>query len=154
MKRNFYIAVILAVIGCKTSRYEGASTITLNFEDCGPGLGYSKIELSVPKKYTLSKTVDDHGFCEYRFTSPKGVILYISSNVYYGSALNYENRFGADVITYSGNRSLDDSITNGGMQDNGQYWLEWVKGNYVLGYVNQPDSINPQDIFLDVILLD
>lgn len=154
MKRGFYIILLMTVAACATVRYEGTSSVNLNFKNCGPDLGYTKIKLFLPEIYKLKKVVDDHGFCEYRFTYSNGAVLYVSSNVYYGSSLNYQNRLSEGIITYSENRSIGETIKNSGREEDGRYWLEWINANYVIGYVNHPDSVNARDIFLEVKLID
>jgi hypothetical protein len=143
----------MVMVGCATSRTAGTSTITLNFKNCGPDLSYKKMKLSIPKGYEKKKVLND-AFCEYRFTYPNGAILYVSSNIYYGSALNYENRLSAGIKTYSVDRSLNENIKNSGREDDDQYWMESIKNEYVTGYVNYPDSIDIATIFQNLILVD
>ncbi|MEQ8628650.1 hypothetical protein [Ekhidna sp.] len=154
MKRGMFILVI-AMIGCATANYHGRlfHEIKLEFEGCGPELSFSAIQLSLPKGHQKDKVVDEYGFCEYRFTYPDGSIHYISSNIYYGSSLNYENRYKLGIETYSNNRKENEEIINKGEMMDGIFWMECIQMRYVIGYVNSPNAIPSDAIFKDIKLI-
>ncbi len=114
--------------------------LRLSFKGCGEQIGYRAIKLDVPKGYELKKVVADHGFCEYQFWYDQGTVLYISSNIYTGSQLNYENRLYNGTSTYSQERKTNDTIKVSGKQKDELYWMEFIQGNHVIGYINSPDS--------------
>ncbi|MEP0985035.1 hypothetical protein [Ekhidna sp.] len=155
MKRGVYV-LLLVMIGCSVSNQSNSDSIRivkLNFKECGPELPYNKIELRIPEGFAQERFNDQHGFCEYRFTYLDSSILYVSSNIYYGSSLNYQNRLNAGIKTYSNNRTLSDSISNSGRDYNQKYWMELVGSNYVIGYLNYPDSVSITELFQDIMLI-
>ncbi len=142
--RRGLLPLLICVCGCVaqnslTDRFEDNQLIALDFRNCAPDNGIQKLELVVPPGYDLKK-VEEHGFCEYRFIYQDQSILYVTSNTFDGSKLNYENRLDSDIRTYSTMRSENDTIQNSGAI-NGLSWLEWINGSYVIGYTNNTDSL-------------
>ena len=52
-----------------------------------------------------------------------------------GSRLNFENRHKIQHTAYV-KASLRDTISISGIQDNGNYWKEYIVGDIMVGYVN------------------
>ena len=119
---------------------QSVEVLKLDFTNCNDSTVFSNLELLPPSGYKLSK-IQEHQFCEYRLTYKDQSVLYIGTNIYNGSKLNAQNRFEHGIKTYSINRSMYDTIRNGGMLLNQTYWLEWIKGNYVVGYLNATDTV-------------
>lgn len=140
--RRGILVLIMGVCGCALqngkSGSPNAGVVTLDFTQCSDSVIFRAIQLLPPKGYKLLK-VDDHQFCEYRMVYEDRSILYISTNIYDGSNLNAENRYREGIITYSSNRSLYDTIRNSG-KNGDRYWLEWINGTYVVGYVDVSDT--------------
>ena len=122
-------------------REPSLTAVTLDFQNCGEELDYSSIKIEIPEGYELKKVDNDYGFCEYRLNYKEDVTFYVSSNIYSGSKLNYENRLNIGVETYSVNRIENDTIVYGGKQGNSRLWKEFIVGSYVVGYVN---AIEPE----------
>lgn len=90
--------------------------------------------MKIPKGYS-KKFIENEGFCEYRFTFKDGAIVYISSDVWYGSSLNFENRHFVGHESYN-KESVLDTIVLEGVQANSKYWSEQIIGDIMVGYVN------------------
>lgn len=123
----------------KTSMNENQSLVQLDFRNCAERNAFDYINLNLADGYQTTK-VQNQGFCEYQFIYKDESILYVSTNTFSGSRLNYKNRLNASIKTYSQNRSENDTIRNSGVEEDGEYWLEWINGSYVVGYVNASDS--------------
>ncbi|MEO9871831.1 hypothetical protein [Ekhidna sp.] len=145
MRRGIFLIIVMLVGGCiavkKIDASENLKSLKISFKDCGEDLSYDYIKLDVPKNYDLTKVRDDYGFCEYQFNYQDNSTLYVSSNSYSGSKLNYKNRLRIGVESYSKNRTKYDSIVNGGIQQNEKFWKEAIYGRYTIGYV---DIIKPE----------
>lgn len=120
--------------------------IELSLENCLPEeKGFKSIVIELPKGYKSQK-YNHHGFCEHRFEYRDSSFFYFSTEIYSGSPVNSMNRANIGISTYAVNRSLEpiDTIKNSGRQLDGNYWLEYVMGSYVIGYANV-DSIYLSD---------
>ncbi len=140
--RRVILILLFGISGCAIqhgSLSEEIERVRLDFRNCIPDLSYSFIDIKVPTGHKLFKT-GERGFCEYMMTFPDKSVLYVSSNIYAGSSLNYLNRLNMNIMTYSTNRSENDTIRNNGVEADGKYWLEWIVGDYVVGYINTIDS--------------
>ncbi|WP_372530121.1 hypothetical protein [Ekhidna sp.] len=139
-----WFLLVSFVAGCNGAKVATNATqlrsLRLNFKNCGEKLSFREISIQVPEGYQLSKEIDTHGFCEYQLSFENDGVLYISSNIYTGSSLNYENRLKAGIETYSDNRSVNEQIKVKGTQADGRYWMEQIEGNYTVGYVNVLDT--------------
>lgn len=131
------------LLGCVTAKVKNNThEKSLDFKNCLlKRKPYNSILIEVPKKYKLNKVINN-GFCEYRFIYKEGLIIYISSNIYNGSSLNYENLYKKGIISYSRGRKDDfkDTIKNSGLSIRSTYWLEYILGDVVVGYVNVPED--------------
>lgn len=152
MKRCVPIFLAAMMFGC-TAVNQGENTersFKLNFKNCTPELGLASIKLSLDRSYRKDEITDIHGYCEYRFFHPSGLIIYFSSNVYSGSTLNLKNRLDVNIDTYSNNRSVSDTVRNSGQENDGTYWMEWVRGNFVAGFINCVDTTAATKILTDI----
>ena len=133
----------VSVLSCNSSRLvpniEQSRNLRLSFNRCN-GAGFLALSIQVPKGYNLKKVVDEHGFCEYQLRYESQGVLYVSSNIYSGSSLNYENRLRAGIGTYSERRTANDQISVNGTQGDGKYWMEKIVGKYTIGYLNVSDT--------------
>ncbi len=140
--RRGILLFIVALCGCalqNTPSNNDLKDFRLDFTNCNQN-ELQFLTIKVPGDYKIHKTTE-HGFCEYMMTSKKNnSIVYVSSNTITGSSLNYENRLNNKIETYSINRSERDTIKNSGLESDGEFWLEWIMGSYVIGYVNVQDS--------------
>lgn len=74
-------------------------------------------------------------FCEYRFINKDKSIIYVSSDIYRGSRLNYKNLHDVGMDGYYPKRTMfSDTIKNQGKDAQNLYWLEHVLGDVVIGY--------------------
>jgi hypothetical protein len=110
--------------------------MTLDFSQCFVKGKNCSIQINIKGKYKLLYNLDA-GLCEYQFSYKNSSALYISTDVYSGSSLNSRNRqsLGIDIYRKS---NIFDTIRNDGLQKNGRCWLEYILGDYVVGYVNVP----------------
>lgn len=154
MKRSMSI-LLVALMGCTAANLGNGSyrSLRLDFKNCRTGQTYAAIALSLPVGFTQEKTIDDHGFCEFRFNHSNGTTLYISSNIYDGSSLNYQNRLETGIETYSSNREKRLDVKNNGSDSAGNFWMEWVRGSYVIGYINNPKPDSAEVLFKDIELI-
>ena len=139
------IVLVLIILGCSVVQpndtgSKQSSPLILSFDDCGENLNYSKIELLMVHDFRKEKVMDELAFCEYRFYFSDETIVYVSSNIFNGSSLNYDNRLADGVISYSSNRSLDDTIQVSGIQTDGRFWKEYINGTYTIGVLNSVDT--------------
>jgi hypothetical protein len=113
----------------------------LDFKDCDDKeKGYNFIKINITKELKKSKIIND-AFCEYRFTSKDKSIIYISSDVYRGSRLNYKNLYEIGIDGYYPRKtSISDTIKNEGRDAQNLYWLEYVLGDVVVGYNNVSET--------------
>lgn len=156
MKRGVFVLVVV-LMGCHVSKQGKTDYLisaNLDFKECGSDLRYEQIKLKIPKGFKQNKFIDEHGFCEYRFSYRDESILYVSSNIYDGSSLNFKNRLNAGISTYSNNRGLNDSIVHYGKGVEGMYWMEWVGPDFAMGYLNMQDSVVADSLFHEIVLFD
>lgn len=136
------VLFLITVLSCGSHKNLGKDyeVVKLNFADCTViSEGYQFLTLNMPAPFVLEKSTRE-GLCEFVFRYPQqSGIAYVSSDVWYGSALNFDNRMkiGHDAYT---KESTMDTILLGGIQDNGRYWVERIIGDYMVGYVNT-DSV-------------
>lgn len=142
------IILLMLLVSCAPtkSKITGQKNVRLSFEGCRLEGDYKEIQVSIPYGYELVQVDADDGYCEYHMIYPNQSILYVSTNVITGSALNFENRLNAGIETYSENRSVNDSLIIRGEDEKGKYWLEAIRGTYVIGYVNAFDTLLFQNI--------
>lgn len=143
MKKQRILSVIIIIIllGSCNTRYprnpeKGIGVKTLDFSQCFVEDKNCNIQINIKEEYELSCNLDP-GLCEYRFNYKNSSALYISTDIYCGSSLNSTNRQSIGIDIYRKNNVLD-TIRHEGMQKNGKYWLEYILGDYVVGYVNVP----------------
>lgn len=113
--------------------------VVLDFENCLlEDKGYRQIVISVPTGLKKRKLKDYHGYCEYHLKYKDGSVIFVSTNIYSGASVNIENRMLIGIDTYAKSRSIElvDTIKNTGQQKDGRYWLEYILGDVVVGYVN------------------
>lgn len=143
MRRGQLLLMIIGAIACASLKPDSGKTgtkeVQLDFEQCLTNNAFKSIDLKVSNGFKLTKHVN-RGFCEYRFAYEDGSILYVSSDIYSGSELNYENRLSSGISTYSVNRSENDTIRSGGEEQGGRYWSEQIIGSYTVGFVQVTDS--------------
>ncbi len=142
---------LYGIAQCSNSS-EKSKIIVLDFTNCLLNeKKYDKIILNIPKRFIKKRVIDYHGFCEYSFKYDDGSIIYVCTDIYNGSYLNYNNRMSLDINTYAKLRSIEpiDTIKNYGMQQNGKYWLEYILGDIVIGYLNVPSEF--KELFDNVI---
>ena len=135
MKGRLFI--LLITISCVATKKQHDSVTIFSFKDCALSQNFT-LSVNTIEDYRLEK-IEEDGFCEYRLSYDDGSVFYVGSNVYTGSTLNYRNRLANGIKTYSSNRTKSDTIRNSG-EYNGRYWLEWINGSYVMGYVNASDT--------------
>ena len=140
MMRKIHVITLFIIafyLSCSSSKYIGVSSKKLGFENClEKEKRYSFVLIDVPKGAKKQK-LEKHGFCEYRFNYNDKSTIYVSTDIYSGSRLNYDNLYQIGVDTYAKSRSetLTDTIKNSGT-DKDLHWLEYVFGDVVVGYVN------------------
>jgi hypothetical protein len=142
MKSTYILILLLLCISCSSSKSLQFSSKLLNFENCLLNeKKYEYIEIEIPKGSKKTKE-ENHGFCEYRFEYQNKSTIYISTDIYSGSRLNYENLYSIGIDTYAISRSetLMDTIKNSGTNKNKLYWLEFVLGDVVVGFVDVPEE--------------
>lgn len=142
MKTFLTLSILLFVVGCSSAQINNdqikTKVIKLDFEQCLlDDKEYNQIRIEVMKGFKKKKVVK-HGFCEYQLWYKDSSVFYVSTDIYSGSRLNYENLYQIGIDTYAKSRSLNpvDTILNSGEQINDHYWLEYVMGDVVIGYVN------------------
>lgn len=122
--------------------------VNLDFSKCVTALEeYDRIQVEVPKRYNRDKSVNE-GMCEYNFTYKDSSVLYISTNVWFGSRLNMENRYNINHQAYR-RENLRDTIEISGIQKNGELWREVIIGDVLFGYLNVPES--KKELFDEVL---
>lgn len=139
-KINFTIFIfflIFIMASCSTNRRQNNRKLFLDFEACElTEKQYKIIEIEVPSNYKLESSVAD-GFCEYRINYSDKSILYISTDIYRGSRLNYQNLYDKGIDGYSNRKTImNDTIKNSGKNKDDLYWLEYIYGDVVIGYTN------------------
>ncbi len=141
MRRGPFAFLLLAVMSCAIQNNPNRlKSLTLDFQDCGQDLNYNFIELKLQKGFTLARTKDEYGFCEYQMKFSNGAVFYLTSNIYNGSSLNYDNRLRIGVETYSKNRSIGDTLSIGGKQLDNKLWKESIIRSFTVGYLDVDDS--------------
>lgn len=142
MKVFLELLLLFFATGCSSAQINidqiKTKVVTLDFQQCLLKVKeYSQISLEAVKGFKKKKVIK-HGFCEFQLWYKDSSVFYVSTDIYSGSRLNYENLFNIGVDTYAKSRSLNpvETILNSGDQANGNYWLEHVMGDVVVGYVN------------------
>lgn len=146
-----FIAIIV-INGC--SGYKDLKTTTANildFRDCELAeKNYNYIEVELPKGFK-KKQANIEGFCEYRFSYKDKSAIYITTNIYKGSRLNYGNLYKIGIDGYNHRKTyMSDTIKNNGKNSQNLYWLEHILGDIVVGYVDIPE--NRKEEFDKIIL--
>ncbi len=139
----FFLLIAILICSCKiisqTKKQNGWKKIRLNFENCTIAFdNYNSVSLRVPSGYYKEKVFRE-GLCEYRFIYKDSSAYYISNDVWFGSNLNFPNREAIGHSAYAKER-LNDTISIGGRQPNGLYWMESILGNITVGYINISDT--------------
>ncbi|NMH24465.1 hypothetical protein [Flavobacterium solisilvae] len=137
MRKNVILIIVsLLLVKCSsTQTKEKTFNERLNFSKCLlEEKSFDYIETKLSKGYSIKK-INLKGFCEYRFVYKDSSIFYVSSNIYNGSRLNYDNLFSIGINGYNKRNTISsDIIKNEGVNKN-LYWLEFILGDYVVGYV-------------------
>lgn len=144
---NFFLALFMTVLFMGCSKYKSQSlkkfkTAEFNFNGCLlEEKDYESLSLDLIKGYEKEELVE-HGFCEYRIIYPNSSILYVSTDIYSGSQLNYSNLNSIGIDTHAKSRSMEliDTLRYNGSTEDGKYWLEYVLGDFVVGYVGVADD--------------
>lgn len=153
MKRINAIALLLwLVVSCAPTRPATTVTkqITLDFKNCRVMGELEKLRLTLPDGFELITLEPEEGFCEYQLLYPDQSIYYVSTNIYSGSRINYKNRYEAGISTYSVNRSINDTLNVRGVQQDGRYWHESIRGSYVVGYANLSDTTQFENVCIEI----
>jgi hypothetical protein len=142
MKKIYYLAILSSIVlinsNCSNLNFvDSKSNLLLDFRDFDEkDKEYEYIQINIPKKFKKEKHIND-AFCEYRFTDKDKSVLYVSSDIYRGSKLNYENLYRIGINSYYPIKTnISDTIKNQGKDSKDLYWLEYVLGDVVIGYVN------------------
>lgn len=132
----FILVIMLFNYNCTTQKKIFAKNPTiLDFKDCDiKEKEYSFIQIDITKDFKKSKIFND-AFCEYRFTNKDKSVIYVSSDIYRGSRLNYKNLYDIGINGYyPQDISLSDTVKNQGKDSQNLYWLEHILGDVVIGY--------------------
>lgn len=148
MKYLIYCFLIFGVLNCFLLKNENHRTkfIKVDFSDCLiEDKKYRILSTKIPRSFKR-EYFNHHGFCEFRFTYPDSSVFYLSSDIYRGSRANFANVKTKNIDTYMVNRRLEpiDTIKNYGIQSDGKYWLEYILGDYVVGYSNASPKRKPE----------
>lgn len=141
-KKSLGIVLILFFISsCANFRLnrnqEDLKKVKLDFSECTIAFNeYSAVSIFIPKKYRKKRLMRE-GLCEYDFFYKDSSVLYISTDVWIGSQINFSNRASIGHSAYF-KESLNDTIVISGIQKNGTYWKESILGNILVGYANVP----------------
>lgn len=152
MKTLVIFIAIIAINGC--SGYKDLKITTTNildFRNCELAeKNYNYIEVELPKGFKKKQT-NIEGFCEYRFSYKDKSVIYITTNIYKGSRLNYGNLYKIGIDGYNHRKTyMSDTIKNNGKNSQNLYWLEHILGDIVVGYVDIPE--NRKEEFDKIIL--
>lgn len=143
-----FLILIIVLVNLKCSTRKEAYTkdhIILDFKDCDSReKQYHFIQIDITKDFKKDKMIND-GFCEYRFTNKDKSIIYISSDIYRGSRLNYKNLYDIGIDGYYPRKTvLSDTLKNQGKDSQNLYWLEYVLGDVVIGYTKVSEESKPK----------
>ena len=141
LMRRGSLPLILCLCCCSLQKSTNSldDFVILDFTKCTQEARIKHLRINPPSGYHLSE-MNEHGFCEYRFKYKDGTILYVTTDIYSGSKLNYQNRLKSNIQTYSVNRSENDTIRINGLGQGNTHWLEWICGSFAVGYVEVKDS--------------
>jgi hypothetical protein len=141
INQAFILIIILFNFKCTTQKsvYK-KNYVILDFKDCDDKeKEYNFIKIDIPKELKKSKVTND-AFCEYRFTCRDESVVYITSDVYRGSRLNFKNLYDIGVDGYYPRKTtLSDTIKNEGKDTQNLYWSEYILGDVVVGYSKVPE---------------
>lgn len=138
MIKKYILVATTLFVSCAPLKTNKVQNHRLNFEKSIPeNRNYDTICIRL-KKGAKKSRLEDNGCYEYQFLYSDSSIFYVSSNIYSGSRLNFQNLLTIGVDTYGINRSNNplDTIKNAGIQSDGNFWLEYILGDVVVGYVN------------------
>lgn len=136
----YLFLIILINFNCSTHNNVFLKNyVKLDFKDCNNEVNlYDYIQINIKRDFKIKKIVND-AFCEYRLTNKDESILYVSSDIYRGSRLNYKNLYKIGIDGYYPKSTINsDTIRNHGLDSKNQLWAEYVLGDVVIGYVNVP----------------
>lgn len=132
----FVLVIMLFNYKCATKeKVHTKNHLILDFKDCdSKEKQYDFIQINITKDFKKDKMIND-AFCEYRFINKDKSIVYVSSDIYRGSRLNYKNLYNIGIDGYYPRRTMfSDTIKNQGKDTQNLYWLEYVLGDVVIGY--------------------
>lgn len=140
MKRIIIVLSVFLIISCSSVSINnrGSKEINLDYTNClVESKTYTNLRILIPDHFK-SSSLNSHGYCENRFLYSDSSILYLSTNIYSGSDINWTNLESIGIDTYAKGRSLEpiDTIINQGVSRNGKFWKEYILGDYVVGYSN------------------
>ncbi|MBK8705371.1 MAG: hypothetical protein IPN33_18570 [Saprospiraceae bacterium] len=140
IKQIMALTISACVLSCAINQSQRSDKIMkLNFSKCIiSSEAFKYIIVKIPRGYSKNY-IENEGICEYRFAYKDGSIVYISSDVWYGSSLNVENRHAMGHESYN-KKALLDTIILSGIQTNTKYWSEQIIGDILLGYVNASED--------------
>ncbi|HMP26296.1 MAG TPA: hypothetical protein PKC76_19360 [Saprospiraceae bacterium] len=142
MTKKQILALIISacVFSCAINQsHRSERAVKLNFSKCiVSSEAFKYLIIQMPKGYS-KKFIENEGVCEYRFAFKDGAIAYVSSDVWYGSSLNFENRHSIGHESYN-KKALLDTIVLKDIQANNKYWSEQIIGNIMVGYVNASED--------------
>lgn len=143
MNHMYFLSLSFLFSSCIIAQdqpYNRLKTIKLDFSDCTIiSNGYEVIQIEILKGFRQEKVINE-GICEYRFKYKNGAIAYVTSDVWYGSELNYGNRLSVGHDSYNKGGLLD-TIKLGGLQKNGLFWSEQIIGDIMVGYRDAPIDV-------------
>ena len=142
MRYVFLFLSVELIAFCSGAKNIGGSLTSIRFKENG-FLGNEVVKqdyiIDVPKGGKLHKRKNGDSFQEYIIVYNDSSIVYIMNDAWGGSRLNYQNRYKSGILSI--NKAGDsDTVTIGGMQENGKYWKEYFAGNIEVGYVNADDN--------------
>lgn len=135
-------ALVIILFNCKCTTQKKVHTkshVILDFKACDRNeKQYDFIQIDITKNFKKYKMIDD-AFCEYRFINKDKSIIYVSSDIYSGSRLNYKNLYDIGINNYYPKKTMfSDTIKNQGKDAQNLYWLEYLLGDVVIGYTKVP----------------
>ena len=135
MKKLIIILTIVIVSSCALTKQEDPrqKVVRLNFSECVVvSESFELIEIKLPVGFSKER-IDREGACEFRFIYGDGSVVYISSDVWVGSSLNFKNRHSIGHESYNKDGLLD-TIKLSGIQHNSLYWSEKIIGDIMIGF--------------------
>jgi hypothetical protein len=139
-KQILALIISVCVFSCAINQsHRSEKIVKLNFSKCIiASESFKYLAIKMPRGYS-KKFIGNEGICEYRFAFKDGAIAYVSSDVWYGSSLNFENRHSMGHESYN-KKALLDTIVLKGIQANNKYWSEQIIGDIMVGYVNASEN--------------